>query len=187
MAAANGLIDAAEATRNPAVLVYALPASGAAFRDADPGRARDALHRGLAIAQASGNNESTLAAALSRFEANYGDPTAAFHYLNVAIRNYHNVGNTTMIGTPLAVLATLLDRLGRHESAATIAGYPFSPLTAATVPEISTAIAHLRNVLGGATYESLAHVGETMTTAAMATYAYDQIDQARAELNAVSK
>jgi hypothetical protein len=28
---------------------------------------------------------------------------------------------------------------------------------------------------------------ETMTTAAMATYAYDQIDQARTELNAVSK
>jgi len=30
-------------------------------------------------------------------------------------------------------------------------------------------------------------VGETMTTAAMLTYAYDQIDQARTELNAVSK
>jgi hypothetical protein len=29
--------------------------------------------------------------------------------------------------------------------------------------------------------------GETMTTAAMVTYAYDQIDQARAELNAVLK
>ena len=37
------------------------------------------------------------------------------------------------------------------------------------------------------TYESLAHKGETMTTAAMVTYAYDQIDQARAELNAASK
>jgi hypothetical protein len=36
-------------------------------------------------------------------------------------------------------------------------------------------------------YESLALKGETMTTAAMVTYAYDQIDQARAELNAVSK
>ncbi len=48
-------------------------------------------------------------------------------------------------------------------------------------------IAHLRQVLGGETYESLAREGETMTTAAMATYAYDQIDQARAELNAVSK
>ncbi|MGO9355493.1 MAG: hypothetical protein ACLP3C_33440 [Mycobacterium sp.] len=31
-------------------------------------------------------------------------------------------------------------------------------------------------------YESLARKGETMITAAMATYAYDQIDQARAEL-----
>jgi hypothetical protein len=29
--------------------------------------------------------------------------------------------------------------------------------------------------------------GETMTTAAVVTYAYDQIDQARAELNAVSE
>ena len=37
------------------------------------------------------------------------------------------------------------------------------------------------------TYESLARKGETMTTAEMVTYAYDQIDQARAELNAVSK
>jgi hypothetical protein len=53
---------------------------------------------------------------------------------------------------------------------------------AAAVPEITTAIAHLRDILGEATYESLAHKGETMTTAAMATYAYDQIDQVRAEL-----
>jgi hypothetical protein len=52
---------------------------------------------------------------------------------------------------------------------------------------ISTAIAHLRQVLGDQTYESLARKGEKMTTAPMATYAYDQIDQARAELNAVSK
>jgi hypothetical protein len=36
-------------------------------------------------------------------------------------------------------------------------------------------------------YESLAYKGETMTPAAMVTYALDQIDQARAELNAVSK
>jgi hypothetical protein len=48
--------------------------------------------------------------------------------------------------------------------------------------EFGTAIAHLRNVLGEATYESLARQGETMSTAEMVTYAYDQIDQARAEL-----
>jgi hypothetical protein len=82
-------------------------------------------------------------------------------------------------------LAVFKDRLGRFDPAATIAGFAFSPLTA-TVPEFSAAIAHLREVLGEATYESLAHKGETMTTAAMVTYAYDQIDQARAELSAVS-
>jgi hypothetical protein len=44
----------------------------------------------------------------------------------------------------------------------------------------------LRDVLGDPTYESLARKGETMTTAAMVMYAYDQIDQARSELDAVS-
>ena len=92
-----------------------------------------------------------------------------------------------MMRSPLAIQAALFDRLGRHEPAATIAGFALSPLTAAAVPEITTAIAHLRDVLGDQTYESLARKGETMTTAEMATYAYDQIDQARGELNAVSK
>ena len=100
----------------------------------------------------------------------------------MAIRNYHDSGNSTAIRVPLAILAAFLDRLGRHEAAATIAGFAVSPLTAAWIPETNTAIAHLRDVLGDQTYESLARKGETMTTAAMATYAYDQIDQARASL-----
>ena len=52
---------------------------------------------------------------------------------------------------------------------------------------MNTAIAHLRDVLGDKTYESLARTGETMTTADMVAYAYDQIDQALAALKAVSK
>jgi hypothetical protein len=48
-------------------------------------------------------------------------------------------------------------------------------------------IAHLRDVLGDQTYESLARKGETMSTTAIVTYVYGQIDQARAELDAVSK
>ena len=189
MAAANGLIDAAEATRNPYALSYALLAHGFAFRDTDPVRALEALRRGLVIAQDSGNraNESHLAASLCRLEAEYGDPLAALDYFAWSIRNYHDAGDTTTIRVPLAILAAFLDRLGCHEPAATIAGFAFDPLTAAWVPEINTTIAHLRDVLGDQTYESLARKGETMTTAAMVTYAYDQIDQARAELNAVSK
>jgi hypothetical protein len=80
------------------------------------------------------------------------------------------------------VLAALFDRLGHHEAAATIGGFALSPLTTLSFPEINTAVAHLRVVLGDQTYESLARKGETMTTAEMATYAYDQIDQARTEL-----
>jgi predicted ATPase len=182
-AAANGLIEVAEATRNPFVLAYALFAHGRAFRDADPAAARDALRRGLVIARDSGNRytESLLAIDLSRLEAEHGDPLAALDYVRLAIGNLHDAGNTTTIRVPLAVLAALFDRLGRYEPAATIAGFALSPLTA-RLAEFNTAIAHLRDVLGDPAYESLTRAGEKMTTAAMATYAYDQIDQARREL-----
>jgi hypothetical protein len=81
---------------------------------------------------------SALAEFLARLEAEHGDPLAAFDHLTLAIRNYHESGNTAHIRVPLAVLAALFDRFGRYEPAATIA--------------------------------------------AIAKYAYDQIDQARTKL-----
>ena len=181
MDSADGLIEAAEATGNPLFLAWALGANGMAFRDADPVAALNALGRGLVIAQDSANRAvaSALAPFLARLEAEHGGTVSAFDHLTLAIRGYHNSGNTTSIRVPLAVLAVLFDRLGRYEPAATIAGFALSPFSAATVAEITTAITHLRDVLGEATYETLARKGETMTTAAMATYAYDQIDQTR--------
>jgi hypothetical protein len=85
------------------------------------------------------------------------------------------------------ISAAFLQRLGRDEPAAIIAGYTFNSITAAWTPEIGPVVVHLREVLGDSTYESLAHKGETMTMTAMATYAYDQIHQARAALNGVSE
>jgi predicted ATPase len=190
MATANGVIDAAEAIGNPWVLAYALLACGYAYRDTDPGRALEALRRGVLIAQDSGNRfyETQLLYVLSWLEAQHGDRVAALDYLDVAIRKHHESGNIGMLHNPLAILATFLDRLGRYEPAATIGGFAaVNPMTSAGLPELGTAITHLREVLGDQTYESLARKGETVTTAAMVTYAYDQIDQARAELNAVSK
>jgi hypothetical protein len=107
---------------------------------------------------------------------------AALDHLTLAIRNCRDSGNVAYIRVALATVAVFCDRLKRLEPAATFAGFAFSPFTAAAFPEITTAITHLREVLGEATYESLARKGETMTTAAMVTYAYDQIDQARTEL-----
>jgi tetratricopeptide (TPR) repeat protein len=189
MDCADGLIEAAEATGNPAVLAWALGAYGSAFRDADPVGALNAFGRGLVIAQDNGNraDASSLASVLALLEAEHGATVPAFDHLTLAIRNFHNAGDTSTIRIPLAVLAALFDRLGRYEPAATIAGFALSPLAATSVPEINTAITHLREVLGDQTYESLARTGETMTTAEIVTYAYDQIDQARAELNAVPK
>jgi hypothetical protein len=189
MDASKGLVEAAEAAANPMSLSFALYADGFAFRDADPARALDAVRRGLVIAQDSGNrlSETQLALTLGRLAADHGDIASAFDHLTLAIRNTHDAGDTTNIKNPLAAVTAVFNRLGRHESAATIAGFALSPLTALAIPELNTAIAHLRDVLGDQTYESLAHKGETMTTTAMATYAYDQIDQARAELNTVSK
>jgi tetratricopeptide (TPR) repeat protein len=173
--ASAGLIEAAEATHNPFALACALFAYGFAFRDADPVRALEALRRGLVIAQDSGNRfvESLLVTALSRLEAEHGDPLAALDHITLAIRNFYDSGNVAYIPFALATLAVFLDRLGRLEPAATIAGSAFSPLTAS---ELSRVIAHLRDTLGEATYESLARKGETMTTAEMVTYAYGQID-----------
>jgi hypothetical protein len=183
----SGLVEAAEATANPFMLSFSLFAYAYAFIEADPSRALDAAHRGLVIAQGSGNRltETQLALTVGRLEAEHGDIASAFDHLSLALRNMHDSGDTTT--TPLAALAASFDRLGRFKAAATIAGFALSPLTALATPEISTAVSHLRTVLGDETYESLARRGEQMTTAPMVTYALDQIDQARAELKAVSK
>jgi tetratricopeptide (TPR) repeat protein len=182
--AATGLIEVAEAGHNPFARSLALHAYGLAFRDGDPARALEALRRCLVIARDSGNRwiESMMATTTSRVEAKHGDPLAALDYITFSIRNFHDAGSTTVVRGALAMLAALFDRLGRYESAATVTGFALSPFTVSILPEFNTAFAHLRNVLGDQTYESLARKGETMTTAAMVTYACDQIDQARAEL-----
>jgi hypothetical protein len=91
------------------------------------------------------------------------------HHVSLCSNNFHGCSQWSAHGLGLLVECAV------------------SPMTAAAVPELSTAIAQLRDVLGDQTYESLARRGETMTTAAIATYAYDQIDQARTQLKAVSK
>ena len=189
MVSANRLIDAAEAIGNPWVLAYALFAYSWAVWGADPVGSAAALRRGLVVAQDSGNRfiEIQLASYLTGLEVEHGDRIAALDDLTVAIRNTHESGTTGMLDNPLAMLAAYLDRHGRYEPAATIAGYArVNPLTAA-LPYVGPAITHLRDVLGEASYETLARKGATMTAAEMVNFAYDQIDQARAELTAVSE
>ena len=73
---AKGLIEAAEATRNPYALSYALTAYGFAFRDTNSARALDVMHQALVIARDTGNrfNVSNAAQNLAYVEAQYGEP-----------------------------------------------------------------------------------------------------------------
>ena len=86
------------------------------------------------------------------------------------------------MSAPLVILAVLLGRLGHHESAATIAGFVVDSDASAVYPEITSTIADLRDVLGDDRYKSCARTGQAMTNAGMATYAFGQIDRARAQL-----
>ncbi|PJE15792.1 MAG: adenylate/guanylate cyclase domain-containing protein [Mycobacterium sp.] len=183
--AADGLFDASRAIGNPWVLAFTLFACGYAFRDTDPNRSLDALRRAVLVAQNTGNRffETQLGYWMCGLEAEQGDPLTALDRLHAAIRNNHESGNIGMLPNPLAILALLLDRLGRYQPAAMITGFAAAnPMAAVTLPELGALIAHLREALGDQAYETLTHQGQTMTTTAMVTYACDQIDQARTEL-----
>ena len=99
MAVAKDLAESADHIPNPYARSFALLTYGMAFCDADPRRSRDALRSGLAIAEDSGNRwtETALANVLGRLEAQYGDPLAALEYLTLAMRNYHDSGNLSVI------------------------------------------------------------------------------------------
>jgi predicted ATPase len=187
--ASEGLLAAADATDNPNTACFALLALGIAHLDTDPVVAYDVHRRALMLARQSGNRQMEMATAVnvSIFAAKEGDPIETFDYLTTIIRRYHDSGSVSLLEFPMAILAAVFDRIGRHERAATICGFAATAMGRAGYPQIDATIAHLRGVLVDETYESLARKGGTMSTAAMVTYAYDQIDQTRAELNAVSK
>jgi predicted ATPase len=188
-AAADGLIDAATASDNPLWHTFAIAAYGYCLSSAGSERDVALCRQGLALAQDSGNryHETLLATALARLEAEPVVTVAAVDHLRLAIRNWYDSGNFGSLVGPLAMLGAFLDRLGRFEAAATIAGFSSDPVSLATVPELAGTITHLREVLGDQAYESFARNGEAMTTVAIVAYAYDQIDQARTELAAVSE
>jgi len=188
LAMSEGLLASEAATDNPNTVSFALFALGFVQRDADPLAAYELHRQGLKIAEDSGNQQlvSHHASILFLLSTNL-EPTDAMDFAHWAIRNYYDSGNFSMMSGTLAILATFFEQLGRYEPAATITGFSVTPFSRTTFPWIDTTVTHLRENLGDQTYESLARKGETMTTAAMVTYAYAQIEQARAELNTVAK
>ncbi len=180
----EGLPAAAEAAGNPLWTSFAFFAYGIARRYTDPAAAYDALSRGMRIAQDSGNRqlESSAALSLALLAFNRAQPLDAFDKLTLAIRTRYDAGSFSLMDSPLAILAAVLDQLGRCEPAATVTGKAVTPMTRRAYPVLNTAISHLREVLGDQSYEALARTGAEMSNAAMAAYALEQIELARADL-----
>jgi predicted ATPase len=186
---ASRLPQLAEPMSNPFVASYALMCYGMAYSSRDPLRALDALRRGLTITQETGNrtNESyiamTLALTLNRIDGDESDHVSLLDYISSAIANYHDSSNITQLRAALGLFATFLDRRGDAEAAATVAGFAgVMPTAAPTVPEFGDTISHLGDILGAKTYESFSRDGAAMTMAAMVSYAFEQIDRVRHEL-----
>ena len=184
MAAAKGLIEAAEATGNPHVLAFTLLAYGMAHCDADPLGARDAMRRGLAIAQDSGNryDESHLANVWADSR-----PDTATRWTRSITSLWRSAITATLATPPLSASPWRCSRPCSTGSDATNLRPP-SPVSRSVPsrhrasPSSTPRSPTCAMSSATQTYESLARKGETMTTAAMVTYAYDQIDQARTEL-----
>ena len=124
-----------------------------------------------------------MASVVATLEVKHGDQLTALDHITLALRHHHDAGSVAFFHSPVASLAVILDRLGHFESAAVFVGFAaLSPMTVAASPEITSLIAHVKENLGAQTFESLALGGETMTPTDMVTYAYGQIDVARAEL-----
>ena len=183
MPVAKDLLNVADAIANPNTKALALNAYAWAYRDADPTAAYDVGLRAMYVARDSGNRfmEATISVGLSRLAVSHGDAMEALDYLVLAIRNYQDSGSFLLVSGPLAMMAILLDRFGRHEAAATLMGFGDLPSSRQVFPEVGSTTAHLREVLGDQNYESFVRTGAGMTTAAAAAYAFEQIDQVRAE------
>ena len=184
LAASAELPATAEATENPHAASYALLAYGIAQRNANPLAAYDAHRRGQKIARDTGNRQfdSYHAGNLSRIAASQGQHTDALEYVTLALRRFYDSGSFSIVPSALAVLADVMDRLGYYEPAAVFSAAGSHPFARATYPELQATIAHLRKVLGDEAYESLHSTGDSMANVAMVTYAFEQIDIARADL-----
>jgi hypothetical protein len=131
---AEGLIEAGVTSGNPYMHSFATGAvSHVLIFSEDTAKGLEICREGLTLAQETGNrfNVSILAMNLARLEARGAVSAEALNHLTLVIRNYHDSGNVASLRSPLGVLSGFLNRLGRFEPAAILAGYAASPLAMA--------------------------------------------------------
>jgi predicted ATPase/class 3 adenylate cyclase len=177
-ALAQEVLEAAEASGSLIGLNAALTAFHFAHFDRDPRAAFGALRRSVEIGQELGIATGHSASMLARAEAASGDASAALVACHQALLAYAASGDVAGASTPLAVLAGLLHRVGRHEPAAVLAGAAeFAGMS--SYPDLVATIEDIRETLGADNFDALAERGHTMETTAKFRFALEQIDDVR--------
>ena len=184
LVASEDLRHADRDTQNPALICWALIGYGTIRWDTDPAGALEAHRLGMKMARESGNRllDSYHTGNVGRLTARHGDPTEALDLIATSIRNYLDTGNYFLLPQPMAVLAQLFDHIGSYEPAAMLSGFAEISFATSYFQDTEITIAHLREALGDETYTAFADRGKSMTSAAFAKYALEQIDRERAEL-----
>jgi hypothetical protein len=145
-AIAEHALRAGEARGQPSAVAYALDACGRAFAEADPMRASAAFREGLAVARAAGADRTAAIVArdLATFEVLHGEVGNSVSVFDELIDSAHRAGDLSLLGTMLAHVTVLFDRIGCAEAAATVQGacrhHP-SSVTARNLPDV---VDHLR-------------------------------------------
>lgn len=180
------VIDDPSVARNPYAKSFADLAYSSALIHTDPAKALDVLRRGAVVAQESGNRaiETFLTTTMSRVMAQHGDPLSALDQLTVVFRHYLDGGNLSNLRSSFAILISILDHMGRHVAAVTVAGFAVNPFILATFPETNVALAHARDHLGDERFEALLRSGAAMPTPVMVEFVENEIADLRTELTA---
>lgn len=180
------VIDDPVLTRNPYIKSFAALAYSSALINTQPVKALEVLRHALVTAQESGNRAiaTFLTTNMSRVMAHHGDPVKALDQLTVVIRHYLDGGNLSNLRSSFAIVISILDHMGRHVAAATVAGFAVNPFILAAIPETQLALTHARESLGDVQFEALHRTGAAMTTPAMVEFVENEIADLRAELTA---
>ena len=183
---AHEAVSATESSGVPGPRTLALYAYGRAYADTDPASAFSAFRRALTIARENNSpgQEAVSLKELACAEARYGDPLTAFDAFEQTITLFHQSGATSNLASTIAELVVFFDRLGQHQSAATLYGFTTRDVAAVTfVPDLPTAANHLNSILGPTTFEHFVAEGSGMEWGQAVRYATSKIGEERAKLS----
>lgn len=183
IAIAGDAVAAARAYANPVRVAYALAGYGRADFQADPTRALTALREGLGCSREHRVPlmEAVIARDLAVLEAVHGDLGEAVTLFEAAVDAFQRAGNIANVAATLACVAVCMDRLDRHEVAATIYGATYSSYVASVV-NLQGAVDHLRAELGDTAFDRCVATGAAVDLTHAAAYVRAQLRLARNEL-----